>query len=149
MSKSNIHPYLSDKLYKKFKTYCKAKGITESSVVEAALQEYLDDSADVKLLYRRLDRMNRAIGRLERDLNVSSEFNAVFMQLWLAHTPELPNEHKEGANRKAMARYHAVVNHVVKALGGGKKCYDDFVQERLADDDELNSILEEKHKDDE
>ena len=92
--------------------------------------------------------MNRATGRVERDLNVLSEFVAVFMQIWLAHTPELPDDHKEGANRKAMSRYHAVVNHVVKALSGGKRFYDDFVQETLADDDELVRRIEEEDSND-
>ncbi len=92
--------------------------------------------------------MYRDTGRVERDLNVLSEFVAVCMQIQLAHTPELPDVHKEGVNRKAMSRYHAVVNHVVKALSGGKRFYDDFVQETLADDDELVRRIEEEDSND-
>ena len=42
-----IYPYLSSSLQKRFKRYCKAHGHTESSVVETALNEYLDDTKDM------------------------------------------------------------------------------------------------------
>ncbi|MCB2181343.1 MAG: hypothetical protein KQH63_04925 [Desulfobulbaceae bacterium] len=142
LPKQKIYPFLSGELCRRFKTYCRAKGLTESSVVEAALQEYLDDSKDINLLYRRLDRQNRALGRMERDLNVLSEFMAVFIQVWFAYTPQLPEEEKPAAQRLAMGRYRQFVAHVADAVGNGKRFIDDFVSEPIADDEELKSVLE-------
>jgi len=59
MKRKNIHPYLSPELYVQFKDYCKKVNATESSVIESALKEYFDDSKDMKLLLRRLDRIGR------------------------------------------------------------------------------------------
>lgn len=141
-TKQKIHPYLSFDLHKEFKTYCKAKGLTESSVVEAAIKEYLDDSKDITLLYRRLDRMNRGLGRVERDLNITSEFLAVFVQIWFAYTPQLPDSEKESAQRLSMKRYKKLLEHVVNAIGNGKRFIDDFVSETIADEEELKACVE-------
>jgi len=141
-TKQKIHPYLPFDLHKEFKTYCKAKGLTESSVAESAIREYLDDSKDINLLYRRMDRMNRSLGRVERDLNISSEFLALFVQIWFAYTPQLPDSEKESAQRLSMKRYNNFVQHVVNSIGGGKKFIDDFVSETIGDDEELKAAVE-------
>lgn len=141
-AKQKIHPYLSFDLHKEFKTYCKAKGLTESSVAEAAIREYLDDSKDITLLYRRLDRMNRGFGRLERDLNITSEFLALFVQVWFAYTPQLPESEKESAQRLSMKRYNNFLQHVVNSIGGGKRFIDDFVSETIADEKELKDSVD-------
>ncbi len=57
--RKNIHPYLSPELYQRFKSYCKQKGVTETSVVESALAQYLDEKCDLALILKKLDRIGR------------------------------------------------------------------------------------------
>ncbi len=142
---TRIQPYLSADLHKRFKRHCQAHGLSESSVVEAALKEYLDDTKDTTLIFRRLDRQQRAVGRLHRDLNVLAEAFAVYVQLYFAHTPEVGANEKEAAKHQGFRRYGQFVDYVAKRYGGGHRFINDLAED-LADDDELRSILEKEEE---
>jgi len=90
MRRRKIYPFLSDQMYVRLKKFVAAAGVTESSVVEAALMEYLDQSSDRKLLLRRLGRVERAQDRHRRDIAVVLETLGAFVFDWMAHTPEVP-----------------------------------------------------------
>lgn len=135
-------PYLSIQLAAQFKRYCKVRNVTESAVIEAALAQYLDDSSDRLLLLRRLDRQQRAIGRLARDLNALTEMTGVFIQLWMAHTPEIPTEQKAAAQQSGLARFHKFLDHVGAGLGQGHRFADDILpDEPLAEPAELEQAI--------
>jgi hypothetical protein len=135
-------PYLSIQIANQFKRYCKVRNVTESAVIEAALGQYLDDSNDRILLLRRLDRQQRAIGRLTRDLNALTEMIGVFIQLWMAHTPEIPAEQKAAAQQAGLARFHKFLDHVGEGLGQGHRFADDILpDEPLADAGELEQAI--------
>lgn len=52
-------------------------------------------------IVRRLDRLTRAIERLECDLTISTEALALFVNFWLTTTPPLPDTMREAAQAKA------------------------------------------------
>ena len=88
MKRKNIHPYLSPELYAQFKAYCKRINATESSVIGSALKEDFDDSTDMKLLLRRLDRLGRHATRLERDINANGGSVRCFCAALVCPYPE-------------------------------------------------------------
>ena len=141
MKRKNIHPYLSPELYAQFKAYCKRINATESSVIGSALKEYFDDSTDMKLLLRRLDRLGRHATRLERDINAIAEAFAVFVQLWFAHTPSIGENEKDAARREAWNQYQKFVEYVATQMAGGHRFIDDLVQDTIADEDELHQAV--------
>jgi len=141
MKRKNIHPYLSPELFKSFKGYCNSRNISQSSVVEAALQEYLDENSDIRLLLRRLDRQGRHLDRVERDLTALAEAFGVFVQLWFAHTPRLGDEDKKGAEKEAWNRYSQFVDYVARQLGGGHRFINDLVEDVLGDEEELKKAV--------
>ena len=141
MKRQNIHPYLSPELLKSFKSYCNKRNISQSSVVEAALQEYLDDNSDIRLLLRRLDRQGRHLDRIERDLAALTEAFGVFVQLWFAHTPRLGDEDKKGAEKEAWNRYSQFVDYVSRQLAGGHRFVNDLVDDVVGDEDELKKAV--------
>lgn len=143
MKRKNIHPYLSPELFKRFKGYCNSRNISQSSVVEAALQEYLDENSDIRLLLRRLDRQSRHLDRVERDLTALAEAFGVFVQLWFAHTPRLGDEDKKGAEKEAWNRYSQFVDYVARQLGGGHRFIDDLVEDVVSDEEELKKAVDE------
>lgn len=142
-----IHPYLDHKLHQRFKRYCAANGQTESSVIEAALTEYLDDAKDTTLILRELGRVRRAIGRLERDSTVIAESLGVYTQLWFAHTPQLPDGQKEAAQALAWDRYQQYVQFVADELDRGHRFIADVVSENIINPDDIrDAVAEEAHK---
>jgi len=138
-----IRPYLSPTLHKRFKRYCKAHGHSESSVTEAALLEYLDETKDMTLLLRRLDRQQRMIGQLQRDFNVLSEAFGVYVQLYFAHTPEVETHSKEAAKHQGLKRYNQFVDYVAQQYSGGHRFINDLAED-VADPSELAAIVAEE-----
>lgn len=133
--RQRIQPYISRALSKRLRAYCGAKGATESAVVEAAVQDYLDgDAKDNALIMRRLDRLGRAAIRQERDVAVVSEAFATFVRLWFAHTPEIPEAERGFAVRGAQGRYQKFLDHVAGKFASGSRLVAEVVREDLAAD---------------
>lgn len=142
MKRKNIHPYLSPELMKRFTGYCNRKNVSQSSVVEAALQEYLDENSDIRLLLRRLDRLSRQLDRIEREVEALAEAFGVFVQIWFAHTPRLGDVDKKGATQESWDRYSGFVEYVARQLGAGHRFINDLVEDVVGDDEELKTHAE-------
>lgn len=133
--RKNIHPYLSPELYRRFKTYCRQKGVTETSVVEAALSQYLDDTNDLSLILKKLERIGRGLSKVDNQVNIHTEAFGLFMQYWFAHTPEIAEEEKTLANADAKRRYRAFVEYLTHRLGKGSRFTDELVKDFVVGDD--------------
>src|SRR5258708_35800105 len=80
--------------------------MTTRSVVQAALRQYLDRTDDKMLLLRRLNQLGRAWNRTQRDLEIHMEAFAIYVKLWFAHTPHIPDNAKDSAAEKPRAASH-------------------------------------------
>jgi hypothetical protein len=133
---SYVDPALADRVHR----YGQAMGVTESAIVKTALDQYLDQTGDATLLLRRIDRLGRAVDRVQRDLEILSHAFGVFTRLWLAHTPRVPNEAKPAARLDAENRYRDYVEHVSEEFNGGRRFLDDLSREFVANEAELDAI---------
>jgi hypothetical protein len=112
--------------------YASQKGTTYSSVVEAALLQYLDgDGSDRALFLRRLDRLGQEVAGLERDLDVLSHAFGIFLQVWLAHTPPIEENMKQSAEQNARERFRRFLDHL--AVEAGKS--ESFVRQIVGNGD--------------
>jgi hypothetical protein len=64
--------------------------------------------------------------RVHRDLELFCEGFAVFVRLWFAHTPSIPEDGKGAARATAERRYRPFVEHVAEPYSGGRRLLDDF-----------------------
>jgi hypothetical protein len=135
---SYVEPAFADRV----NHYFVAMGVSESAIVKTSLDQYLGTTADAKVLLRRLDRLGRAVARSQRDLQVLSHAFGVFTRLWLAHTPRLQEEAKPGARVDAESRYRQFVEHVSEEFSGGRRFLDDLSREMVANDAELDAIVD-------
>jgi hypothetical protein len=139
-TRSQIFPWLPPALRKRLRTYAARKGVTESAVVQAALQEHLDSEAtDRALILRRLDRAGRAIATFHRDLELLSEAFAVFVQLWFAHTPRVSPDSRAAAEQGASRRYRQFLDYVSKQFGEGNR----FIRDVLPSEEEPDTDVRE------
>jgi len=134
MTAVRIQPYVSDNAYKQLKKESHLPGRTMSAIIEAALQEYFDDAKDFPLVLRRLDRIQRAIERVERDQQMLTEAFAVFVQIWFAHNPKIDNDSRNAAQRQAMDRYNQFIDFVANKITSGHRFIDDMAQFNLSED---------------
>jgi len=140
--RARLVPRVSAELAERLANLCASSNVTQTAVVETALRQHLDGTSDRTLMFRRLDRLGRAMERSQRDLELFAEAFSVFVRLWFAHTRSVPEDDKKGARRDAEQRYLKFVEHVGQQCSGGRRFLDDLPRESLADDAELAVLAE-------
>jgi hypothetical protein len=63
----------------------------------------------------------------------------VFVQLWFAHTPRLPEASKASAEREALRRYQQFLDHIVREIDEGRRfAHDPAAADRDKDDEDTD-----------
>jgi hypothetical protein len=108
--------------------------ITKSELARTALASWLSPDGPEQLeaaLVKRLDRLSRAMERLERDLAICNEAQALFIRAWLTATPAAP----EGPARLAMEakgreRYEGFLEALGRRLAAGRTLAQEVLEDR-------------------
>jgi hypothetical protein len=124
-----VHTRLPTDLSARLRTFASGKGSSQNSIVQKALKKYLDDSLDGPLILRRLDRLSRAVTRLHRDVTVIADALAVFVQIYLAHTPRLLESEKRSAEKAALERFEQFAENVAARVASGRSVLKKLVPE--------------------
>jgi hypothetical protein len=122
MKKSRLNVYFDAALYAELEALAARRKLSKSQIVEAALAAFLSpDGADQReaAIVRRLDRLTRAVERLERDVTVGNEALALFVKFWLTTTPPLPDTMRDAAQAKGRERYEGFVEALGRRLAKG------------------------------
>lgn len=123
MRKDRLNVYFDPALSGKLDALAARRKVSKSQIVEAALAAFLSpDGADQReaAIVRRLDRLTRAVERLERDQSIGNEAMALFVKFWLTTTPSLPDEMREAAQALGKERYDGFVEALGRRLAKGK-----------------------------
>lgn len=122
MRKDRLNVYFDAALSAELEALAARRKVSKSQIVEAALAAFLSpDAADQReaAIVRRLDRLTRAIERLERDQTITAEALALFVKFWLTTTPPLPDAMRDAANAKGRERYEGFVEALGRRLAKG------------------------------
>ena len=112
--------------------YAARTRVPQAQVVEAALASHMSADAADRLeaaLARRLDRMTRAIERLERHGTIGNEALALFVRFWLTSVPPLPDSAQAAAQAKGRERYEGFVEALGRRLAKGRSLADEVSQD--------------------
>ncbi|MEM8821361.1 MAG: CopG family transcriptional regulator [Pseudomonadota bacterium] len=123
MKKDRLNVYFDPALSGELEALAARRKVSKSQIVEAALAAFLSpDGADQReaAIVRRLDRLTRAVERLERDQSIGNEAMALFVKFWLTTTPPLPEEMREAAQASGKERYDGFVDALGRRLAKGK-----------------------------
>ena len=127
---------LSVELRARLTKYCAASGISERTIIEDALRKYLDSTDDTALFLRRFDRVEHALARDHRDLELLSEAFGRYMRLWfLAHAPNAAEAGKAAARGAAETQYKQFAHHLGAQFTQGHRFVDDLPVEAFASED--------------
>ena len=91
----------------RLREYAEHRRTTQTVVVEAAISSFLSSDSPERMeraFVRRLDRMTRQLERLERDIGITNEAIALFVQHWLITTPRLSNSAMKAARASGRER---------------------------------------------
>lgn len=119
MKKHRLNVYFDPTLSAELDALAARRKVSKSQIVEAALASYLSpDAADQReaAIARRLDRLTRAVERLERDVSIGNEAVALFVRFWLTTTPPLPDTMREAVQAIGRERYKGFVETLGRRL---------------------------------
>lgn len=123
---SYVDPALADKVDR----YCEAKGLSESKLIKSLVSKHLDGTSDSEVLQRRLGRIEKAIARHHRDDEFHAEAFAVFVQVWYAHMPSIPEDRKAAALAQAERQFKHYTEHVARHFARGERFLDTMPTEQ-------------------
>jgi hypothetical protein len=127
--RARLQSYVEPDFADKVDCYCKAKGLTESKLIRSAVAKYIDGTSDWALVQRRLNDIKNAIARHHRDDEFHAEAFAVFVQVWYAHMPKIPEDRKAAARLLGKTQFKDFAEHVAQQFAEG----DRFLDMRPAD----------------
>jgi len=124
MKKVQMSVYLDPEVMRSLSTYAARRNQPMSLIAEAAVRSLLSPDADERreaAIAKRLDQIDRRIARIERDVGISIETLALFIQFWLTTAPSLPEPAAKAARAQAGARYDSFVAALGQRLTLGPK----------------------------
>ena len=134
--KLRIQPYISPENFHWLKAMAKRPGLSESTIIDGAVTAYRAGESDNKreaAINRRLDRLTRQFGRIERDNLVLAETLATFVHYFLTVTPPVPANQVEAARAKGDMRFDLFVSQIAEALRSGQRILQNAVEDVTAD----------------
>jgi len=137
--KHRLSVYLEPDIMQALAAYADRRDRSLSLVAEAAIASFVTpDEAERQeaALAARLDRLTRAVERLERDQTITIETLALFVRHWLTVMPSLPEPHQEAARAKGGERYDAFLEALGRRLAQGSV----FQREIAAEVDETREL---------
>ncbi|TPG52583.1 ribbon-helix-helix protein, CopG family [Sphingomonas glacialis] len=102
--------------------FARAKKVSRTAVVEAALASYLSpDGADrlEAAVSRRLDRVTRQVERLALHVDLSNEALSLFVRSWLSNTAPLPESAVKAAQAMGAERWERFVSTLYDRMESG------------------------------
>jgi hypothetical protein len=140
--RQRVQAYLTTDLHDQLVGECAALRTSVSAYITAAVRERLDGLGDKKSLFNRLDRVSRGLEHVDRDVELLSETFAIFVRVWYAHNPSVPDEAKQAARAVGDSRFERFIRHAAEQWNSGHRFIDHFPPEFNADDDEKDAVPE-------
>lgn len=120
--KSRLNCYFDPKLADRLSELAVRQGVHRSQLVEAAVASFLSpDALDRReaAYVRRLDRLSRQLERVERDLTIAIEAQALFVRFWLSVTLPVPADQQAAAKAQGAHRYQGYIETLGRRLQRG------------------------------
>lgn len=130
--KVRVSVYLAPDVMRSLADYAEQRRQSRSLIAEAAIASFLSPDSNERreaATVKRLDRIDRRIQRLERDLGISVEMMAVFIRFWLASTPQLPDTLQSATRANARVRYDNFIDALGRRLANGPKLWQEVGEE--------------------
>lgn len=115
--------YLPLELQARLDRLAKARNLSRTSIIEAAIASILSADADDRqeaAFTRRLDQMSRQLQRLERDTLILTDMTALFIRFWLTATEPIAPQYQAEAKAKGNQRFDGFTITLAKHLQQGK-----------------------------
>ena len=123
-TKTPLSVYLDPELMRALAAYADRRDKSRSLIAEAAIASFLSPDADEQreaAIAKRLDKLDRHMTRMERDVGIGVEMIALFVRFWLSNTPPPPESERAAMRRRGGDRYDAFMEALGRRLAKGPK----------------------------
>jgi hypothetical protein len=135
MIKTRISIYLEPEICAAFERKAAAAGVAKSALAEAAIAAWVSPDQDrlaEAAVLRRLDTLQRLGERLDRNLEIAIEMQALYLRYWLTATPPLAEAAKTAAHAKGKERYEGFIEALGRRLAQDRRLSRDLSFDRRA-----------------
>jgi hypothetical protein len=120
--KLRFNCYFDPKLADRLGELAVRQGVHRSQLVEAAVASFLSpDALDRReaAYVRRLDRISRQLEKLDRDITIAIEAQALFVRFWLSVTAPVPASQQAASRAQGAQRYQGYIETLGRRLQRG------------------------------
>ncbi|AKH43737.1 putative transcriptional regulator [Altererythrobacter atlanticus] len=135
MSKARLSVYLDHDIMQALAIWADRRGQSRSLIAEAAIASFLSPDGDERreaAMAKRIDRLDRKVARLERDLGIGVEMIALFVRFWLTSTPPPPESERAALRRLGGDRYDAFIEALGRRLASEARVRQEISEDKLA-----------------
>lgn len=136
--KQRLSIYLDPALKQQLGDFADRRGQSSSLIAEAAIASFLSPDADERkeaVIAKRLDRIDRNLQRLERDLGIANEAFALFIRSWLISTASFAGGCSGAARAKGGERYDKFLEALGRRLVSGPRLRQEVIEEGCGTED--------------
>lgn len=130
--KQRLSAYLDPDLKRRLADFADRREQSASLIAEAAIASFLSPDADERkeaAIVKRLDRLERSLLRIERDLEITNETLVLFIRSWLNSIVPLPENAQVVARAQGAERYERFIEALGHRLAMGTR-----IRQELASD---------------
>jgi hypothetical protein len=114
-----IQPYVSPETQRKLRAFASAQALSESSVAEAAILEFVDrNPIDEDLVLRRLDGLSQSVAQVQRDTDITSHALSFLARYTFLAAPQTLTAE---AKRNAEELYETFLSAIARQLQAGTR----------------------------
>lgn len=130
--KSRLSVYLDPDRMAALAAYADRREQSRSLIAEAAIASFLSPDADEQreaAMAKRIDRLDRRMVRLERDVGIGVEMMAMFIRSWLSNTPLPPEAERALLRKQGGDRYDTFLEALGRRLAKGPKVREEITED--------------------
>jgi hypothetical protein len=135
INSKQVNTRLPIHMVQQIKYVAQERGVSEGSIVEAALREYLGKTEQEELLLKKSEKISRQIERLRRENKAMLEVLSSFIRVYLTHAHEIPEHEKAQAEIKGARKFVRFMELVAKGLEENKPFFDELEEKRFESGD--------------
>ncbi|MCP3441057.1 hypothetical protein [Bradyrhizobium sp. CCGUVB14] len=112
---------LSEQISRRLEIATDRPGVGKSTVVEAALERFLDPAPPIEgLIHEALDRINGQLERLDGEVRMIAETVALHARYHLTVTPQIPQSQQREACALGQERFRTLAEQVDRRVGSNR-----------------------------
>lgn len=123
-TRTRMNVYFDPDLLARVEALSLRRQVSKSAIIEAAVASFLSGDSAEKLeaaLSRRMDKLGRQVDALDEDLAILGETFSLFIRIWLAATPPLPENAQASARAKGAERFDGFMQSLGRRLATGDR----------------------------